>query len=387
MGTFKGEIEVSVKGVPSPRRLRYKEMYEGKTFTNRHGEKFTVKEYVNSQHLILDWGNGEVTKNNLDSVTKGSATYRTQEWKKRTREGMLFSARNGDKFYVKEYRNARDITVVWENGTETVSDWTAIKAGTLSCHTEQWYKDKYEGMQVETPHGTATLIEYYSSKLCLVRWDDGTEKEYHTNNFVKGEIANPSKVRKGYGERKEFFVDNPEVLYRWSRVFARKNHKIEYEDVYIAPCIQVYEDFEEKVLGMKGFKEEGFHMDKDILSIASGYKPYYSLDTISFVPVEINTLCKRGRVRENGLPTGVSYDNYTRKNRFKAEFRRKHLGTFPTPHQAQEVYVKAKKVYARELAEKYEGKIDERVYIILLDIPVEGWDYTFDELKDREKET
>lgn len=126
-------------------------------------------------------------------------------------------------------------------------------------------------------------------------------------------------------------------------------------------------------------------MDKDIISIASGYKPYYSLETISFVPPEVNILMRKHK--ERGLPIGVGL--YPNKSEFGyvASFRGKHLGTFPTPHQAQEAYVKAKKAYARYLAERYKGKIDERVYNILLDIPVEGWDYTFDELKDREKET
>ena len=368
----------------NPRIAKFKEKYEGKTFTNRHGEKFTVKEYINSQHLVLDWGNGEITKNNLTSVRNGSATYRTPEWMKRTREGMLFSARNGDKFYVKEYRHARDITVVWEDGSETVSDWAAIKSGNLSRFSREYYKNKYEGFQIEVEHGVATIVKYYNSQRCLVRWDDGTEKEYITSNVLRGELSNPSKFRKGLGSRENHYGDDPEILDRWNKIFARRNYKKGYENVYISPCIQVYEDFEKVYRNLKG--EEGWQIDKDILSISKGFKPYYSLDTIALVPQEVNSLMRRSREKDENLPEGVTTSKENRVNKYKATYRERYLGRYPTPHQAQEAYVKAKKDHARELAERYKGKIDERVYKILLDIPVEGWDYTFDELKDREKE-
>ena len=55
----------------------------------------------------------------------------------------------------------------------------------------------------------------------------------------------------------------------------------------------------------------------------------------------------------------------------KSKGKREHLGLFNTELEAFNAYKTAKEIYIKELANKWEGKIDERAYNALMNYEVE----------------
>lgn len=113
-----------------------------------------------------------------------------------------------------------------------------------------------------------------------------------------------------------------------------------------------------------GFEQEGWQLEKDILGNGESYSP----DTTVFVPQEINNFFVKNVSCLYNLPLGVKYDK--RSGRYNAAMKEGgktvHLGSFGLPEMAHKAYCLAKARYAKQLAEKWEGLIDARVYNYLV---------------------
>ena len=94
----------------------------------------------------------------------------------------------------------------------------------------------------------------------------------------------------------------------------------------------------------------------------------YQPNSCSIVPQFINSLLVTSKGARGSSPIGVSY----RKGDFKYEAyyngsnKRVHLGLFNTEVEAFQAYKTAKEAYIKEVAEKWKGKIDDRVYEALM---------------------
>lgn len=108
---------------------------------------------------------------------------------------------------------------------------------------------------------------------------------------------------------------------------------------------------------------EGYCIDKDLLGLNS---KVYSPETCCMIPSEINTALTRGKF-ERELPIGVMQH----KDKFKAVCRLKYLGIFDTVEEAKNAYLKEKKRYITELANKWKDKIEPRVYDALINLDVD----------------
>ena len=115
----------------------------------------------------------------------------------------------------------------------------------------------------------------------------------------------------------------------------------------------------------RGCHRDDFHLDKDILS--DGCK-IYAEDICVLVPREVNNFFvdhsdKRGVV---GYPVGVSYDSKCADNPFTVKYGghggEPHVSYHNNEWSAFLAYKRAKESRARELAEKWCGHIDDRVY-------------------------
>ena len=119
-------------------------------------------------------------------------------------------------------------------------------------------------------------------------------------------------------------------------------------------------------------EKHDYEFDKDILSDGSRM---YKLETISFVPKEINSAfikdVRFGKYKGWYINTQGSFapstagvmDGYRKKLGFKTAYR--------TPEEALAVYKTCKKLQLRDLAEKYKGMIDVRVYNKLINYDFE----------------
>ena len=132
-----------------------------------------------------------------------------------------------------------------------------------------------------------------------------------------------------------------------------------------------YEYFYEWCQSQVGFGNDGFHLDKDLLT--KGNK-VYSEDSCVFIPADVNLLLTKREVSRGESLIGVSWSKTHKafrarvsKNKGKPE----HLGYFKTEIEAFNAYKEAKEAFVKEQADKWKGKIDERAYEALMNYTVE----------------
>lgn len=137
-----------------------------------------------------------------------------------------------------------------------------------------------------------------------------------------------------------------------------------YQDAYVCDRWLDYSNFYEDVTSMFGYHESRFCLDKDLL--VSGNR-VYSKDNCCFIPYEINNFLTDSRATRGEYIVGVDFHTKTQKFRARCQ---KHLGLFDTEQEAYFVYKNAKENLAKDLAEKWKGRIDDRAYEALLNYTV-----------------
>lgn len=235
-------------------------------------------------------------------------------------------------------------------------------------------KEEYEGKVFPTNNfGNIEILEYTNSRKVLVRFvRTGNTKYVSMNNIRSGAVCD-REAPNLYGVG---FTDVPSRvdlrLYGiWNGMFSRcynsKYHEIyvSYKDCEVIGDFKYLSKFVEWCKLQKGFNQEGFQLDKDIL--VKGNK-FYSPETCCFVPKDLNTLLTHRRKDKGLYPVGVSYK--PRINRYIAQISKFkeviHLGCFATPEDAFYAYKEAKEGYIKEVAELYKNQIDPKVYEALL---------------------
>lgn len=133
-----------------------------------------------------------------------------------------------------------------------------------------------------------------------------------------------------------------------------------------------FQDFAKWCYGQKGFNEDRWQLDKDIL--VKGNK-IYAPENCCFVPSDINALFTKRQAERGLYPIGVyehSPGNFraTCSNEFMDE--RKFSGPLrATPEEAFYDYKERKEKVIKQRAEFYKDKIDPRVYEALINYTVE----------------
>lgn len=156
------------------------------------------------------------------------------------------------------------------------------------------------------------------------------------------------------------------------RCYSEKYHQSHptYKGCEVEPFLLSFTNFYNFIRGLKGFGEvdekgRPFQMDKDIL--VKGNKTY-GVDTICFVPQEINLFLINAKLLRGELPVGVDYceGNGKYRSRLMVFNKKKHLGYFSSVEEAFAAYKVAKERHAKVLAVKWKDKIDPRVYNALM---------------------
>ena len=165
----------------------------------------------------------------------------------------------------------------------------------------------------------------------------------------------------------------------WQAMLARcyskytKSVRPTYIDVKCDPNWTRYSKFHEDLKSMVGFENAvngDWVLDKDIL--VKGNK-IYSSETCCFVPPEINGCFTLRTLNRGELPIGVSKNRYglPYKARCGHNGERVLIGNYKTPEEAFQAYKSVKMKEILRLAEKWEGKIDDKVYQALLQWKIE----------------
>lgn len=158
----------------------------------------------------------------------------------------------------------------------------------------------------------------------------------------------------------------------YSSSYLKKNPT--YQDCEVEPFLLSFTNFYHFIRRLNGFGEvdengKPFQLDKDLL--VKGNKTY-SVDTICFVPQEINSFLT-SKVQARGIhPIGVSFNKIYLKyqSQISENGKLRVIGYYNTPEEAFYAYKTAKEDQAKHLARKWFGKIDERVYLALYNYEV-----------------
>lgn len=158
----------------------------------------------------------------------------------------------------------------------------------------------------------------------------------------------------------------------WYSMFVRSYSK-QYQDKkprYMGCSVDSsFHDFEDFRLWMKdqvGSDNQGWHIDKDILFANN---KVYSPETCVFVPRELNSFYTKRQKSRGKYPLGVSY--HKPLDKFMVSGHNLcggtvYLGVVDNPSEGFEIFLDFKRKQAKELANKWEGKVDNRVVESLL---------------------
>ena len=250
-------------------------------------------------------------------------------------------------------------------------------------------KAEYEGKIYPTnSYGDVVVLEYSNVRDVTIKFlNTGNVRKTATSELKKGEIRDneafpvyvvgimdvPNELRRGQPNPREYSI--------WNGIRQRcynennRDKLMSYKDVEMSENFKIYSYFKEWCHKQIGFNEEGWQLDKDILS--KGVK-LYSEDTCCFVPAEITTLIlKADRIRGN-YPMGESPHTSKVHKRFSARVSKngkyKRFGSYLTPEEAFVVYKREKEKHIKEVANKWKDQIDPRVYEALM-----NWEVSIDD--------
>ena len=248
-------------------------------------------------------------------------------------------------------------------------------------------RDELLGKEFETNAcGKCFIIDYKSSRdVTVMFYSPLYVTKCRMDNLTLGKISNPfypTVYNKGYFGAKNK-KSNVTAYNLWhdmmKRAYSKNIHakNSAYRDVEVCDEWLNYQNFESWCEGQKFFtakdmKGKNYHLDKDIIN--KGNK-VYSPKSCCFIPQEVNNLLVLKKTVRGKYPLGVCYNK--RKSCFVAYIDasgRKHLGYHNNPDEAFQAYKVAKEDYIKEVAEKWKGKISDKVYDALMD-----WEINIDD--------
>ena len=243
--------------------------------------------------------------------------------------------------------------------------------------------DKFLGKTfTSNNYGEFVVIEYQDCSNVTIKFlNTGNVRKTGTSELKKGEIRDnslPTTCGFGYIDiegasigrnmTKEYSLWNA-MINRCYNENLRFKHE-SYKDCHVSEEWRYLSNFKDWCNNQKGFYQDGWHLDKDIL--VKGNK-VYSPETCCFVPPEINCAITNNKSVRGRFPQGVIYNST--KTRYIARIQRSNkcesLGTYDTPEEAFYAYKPVKEAHIKSLAEKWKDKIDPRVYEALMNWTIE----------------
>lgn len=156
---------------------------------------------------------------------------------------------------------------------------------------------------------------------------------------------------------------------KWSKMFYRcyeDSYQKEYPTYVGCTVCEEWFDFENfKLWFNEQKKEDSWHLDKDLLVKDN---KVYSPHTCCIIPQELNKFDLKTDKLRGDCPIGVYFNkrDFTYQATIKKFGKVVHLGCSKDKNRAFLFYKKAKQDYAKELAKKWFGKVDDKVYNALM---------------------
>ncbi len=142
-----------------------------------------------------------------------------------------------------------------------------------------------------------------------------------------------------------------------------------YIGCYVSDNFKSYQYFKDWCHEQIGYGNKGWQLDKDFLSETS---KAYSEYSCCFIPQELNSFITKSNKIRGEYIIGVTWCK--RKKLFTSSIKvsgiNKNLGYYDNEWSAFLAYKQAKENRAKELAKKWRGQIDDRVYEKLINYKV-----------------
>lgn len=240
------------------------------------------------------------------------------------------------------------------------------------------------GLKFKTNNsGYCTIIEYLNYKNVIVEFDDGMIIKCEMGQLKKGTVKNKNNTKVygvGFNDlKKELDLSGHSKEYLlWrsmlSRCFSKSYHEKQptYKDVRCDESWHTASNFIKDISKLPNYDKifnDGWHMDKDILSIDG---KVYNKDCVCFVPQEINNLLTL-RANDRGLcKLGVTYRNDINKYcaAISIDSIKLFLGFFETENEAFSKYKESKEQAIKDKAIQYKHLLPDNVYNTLINYEI-----------------
>ena len=257
----------------------------------------------------------------------------------------------------------------------------------MKCLNDVSYKDCVGKVFKSKSSGDFKIVKYNNSTNVEIQFvTTGYEMVARLNHIRNGDVKDPYTpsvygvgiigakypVSEGGIDTKEYKLWCNMLKRCYSDTYQKKRPT--YEGCKVSDNFKSYEYFYEWCHKQIGFGNQGWHLDKDLLTKGNikGNK-VYSEESCVFIPSEINTLLIKCTASRGKHLIGV-YWSKTHKA-FRAQVntnkgKQEYLGLFNTEIEAFNAYKKAKESFIKEQANKWRGKIDNRAYDALMSYEV-----------------
>lgn len=370
-----------------PMHPTFNKPFVGQQFSCHDGDVVEIVEIYTTEKIRVKWlsDDAEAIKG-LSVLQKGHNRHPT---KNKAKQGDIYKTNNYGDVVVVEFVNATNVLVRFDDGTTIKTTMSSLSLGNLAHPT----RSVRLGQEYVTNSGWKGVVTEYKDALnVLVKWQDGSESWHPSSHILSGSIKplmQPSLEGIGYFGVGRFVPYSyssgehaPEKIYAyWSRMINRcynekemmKSKGKSYIDKFVRDDWHNFQSFVEWALTQPNWHFHGFELDKDLL--VKGNK-VYSQDACCFLPQEVNSFLAERADGEYGKGVNrISPKTPNSKEGFIARCfvgdERKYLGFFSKPEEAFAAYKKCKEDYAKVLAEKRRDQLTNAAYNALMSFTVE----------------
>lgn len=233
---------------------------------------------------------------------------------------------------------------------------------------------------------TMTIIEYRNAKDMDVLFENGyIAKHVQYDKFKHGKVRNliyPTVYGVGFvgvGNHNAFYNGKHTLAYnKWISMLSRiydETYLKKYPTYTECSVCESWHNFQNFAEWFDNnyyvVENEIMTLDKDLLSNKNN--KIYSPNTCCFLPQNINNLLVKSDGIRGKYPLGVSYDKDRKKytSHVTKKNKRVFLGRYNTPEEAFYVYKREKEKYVKEVADQYKDTIPSHVYNALYAYEVE----------------
>lgn len=341
----------------------------GCRFKNKKGYWFTVIEVQDSLCIKIKFDEAGVEKiATKDNILKGAVHL------PKYRLGQQFKDKVGNIVTLVALDKGQ-CTFEWSDGYTRTCQTSVISLNTIMREEDSQRLNpsiKIGDTFTLNCGSVAEVLEFINSKEVRIKIAEPVPYEdiVGAGNLKIGAVANKFKAsHSGVGYLGFSCTPASSFEYKaWSSMIKRCYNASEAQATY-ADC-----SVDKKWFSLENFvewakdqrRQPKWQLDKDLL--VKGNK-VYSENFCVFLPREINTFLTNRRNHRGPWPVGVTY--HSRLNKWQATCCTNstldaYLGVYTSPEEAFYVYKETKEKYAKQLAEKWQGVIEDKAVEALM---------------------